>query len=94
MVTKASTLLRRARARIARDRSGFVCLALLDSAHTSQEKIVAREIVEKIDNALYPSGTVGEWLRRQGIYIGAGNMCEYRLRWMDELIRIYDEAGK
>lgn len=98
MVTKASTLLRRAKKLIADDRQYFVCLALWDAANNYSEHDVVRDIVTQIEWAISPHGSVGGWLRHKKCVdvdsAPMGALKDYRLRWLDHLIQTYEEAGQ
>lgn len=98
MVTKASTLLRRAKKRIKDGDNTFICLALIDCAVTRQENQTVQKIVSKIDSAIGTCGSVTGWLVNfQGVpdeQINEHTAREYRLRWLDHLIQTYKGAGQ
>ena len=93
---KHSTLLRRAKKHLKKEE--FVCLAINEAAWVSKDykrnSLKAMEIKNQICEAIKPYHSVKCWLRGQGFDPTNEQMVEYRHRWLDELIRIYEEAGK
>lgn len=76
----------------------YICDAVLHASVRNGLPGKGQQIRIEISAAIYPYATLSEWLSRvHGVpltelnYI---NMQEYRRRWLDELIRIYEEAGK
>lgn len=93
---KHSTLLRRAKKHFKEE--GFVCLAIDEAAWASngykRNLCKAQEIKNQIREAIKPHDSVKCWLRNQGFNPTDEQMVEYRHRWLDELIRTFEEAGK
>lgn len=93
---KPSALLRRAKSYLRTEI--YICLAIdaavWDFSSDKQDWNLADEVIGKICGALYPHGTVEDWLRARGYKPTDKQLLDYRRRWLDELIRIYEEAGK
>ena len=80
------------------NQASTICFAIILVSREGKDIYRAREIQTQIQEALDEQGYVSQWLNQQaGIpeeLLTHRNMQEYRHRWLDELIRIYEEAGK
>lgn len=93
---KHSTLLRRAKRHLITEI--YICCAIdaafWDLSSDKRDWDLSDELIRKIGEALYPHSTVEDWLRARGYKPTDKQLLRYRRRWLDELIRIYEEAGK
>jgi hypothetical protein len=100
---KHSTLLKKAKKRLDLKTSyhlaSYVCNAIELSVKTDEEHALMDDIHRLIQKRLEGSQTLYGWLCKQlsvGQISGATDeqIQNYRLRWMDSLIKEYQEAGK
>lgn len=93
---KHSTLLRRAKRHLRTEI--YICCAIdaavWDFPSDKLDWNLSHELCVKIHSALYPHRTVDDWLCARGYKPTDNQLLDYRRRWLDELIRIYEEAGK
>lgn len=83
----AVRLLRGARERIAACREDYVCHALMRAERYTGTG-VGFKLREEISRRLGPHSTVATWLKsRRCKDVTAQNLREYRLRWIDSMIK-------
>ena len=76
--------------------SAFVCFALRDSVKTNADWKRVESIQKLIRKRIHPFGTITKWLEFNGYDVEKVSACaiqDYRLRWMDSLIKEYEDAG-
>ena len=98
ILREAKKILWDGKGRIGREERAYICDALFHAGARNGVPAKAQQIRKQIAAALYPYGTLSGWLscvhRVPPTERNCINMQEYRHRWLDELIRIYAEAGK
>lgn len=81
----------------------FICWAIKNAAYVLQlrydnAETVAGMLCGKIEAAIKTNNpfetTVTSWLARQGIDVGAGDLQKYRHRWLNHMIKTFEEAGQ
>lgn len=95
---KHSEILQLAKYFIESEAEDFICHAVARVGMEAYCEEQARQITSEIQRIMWPHCTLEIWLNSQGVPKDDAYdfelIREYRLRWMDELIRIYEEAGK
>jgi len=91
-------LLIEAQERIERQENKFICAAIdfikLNSRLSEEEILWCNEILDIIQDSLWPYDTLEGWLADQGIHYSKINMVEYRSQFIDQLIDYIADRNK